>query len=58
MCDRSAPLLGAWTSGIDLGAMLHEAQLPTYMRLAGIATGLLINFNVTVLKDGIKRFKL
>ena len=37
---------------------IHEAQLLTYMRLAGIKTGLLINFNVTKLKDGIKRFVL
>jgi GxxExxY protein len=34
---------------------IHEAQLLTYLRLAGIKVGLLMNFNVTVLKDGIKR---
>lgn len=37
---------------------IHEAQLLTYMKLAGIKTGLLINFNVTKLKNGIKRFVL
>ncbi len=37
---------------------IHHAQLLTYMRLAGIRTGLLINFNSKVLKDGIKRFRL
>jgi GxxExxY protein len=37
---------------------IHEAQLLTYMKLAGIRTGLLINFNVRLLKDGIKRFRL
>jgi len=37
---------------------IHEAQLLTYMRLAGIKTGLLMNFNVTKLKSGIKRFVL
>lgn len=37
---------------------VYEAQLLTYMKLAGIKTGLLINFNVTKLKDGIKRFVL
>jgi len=36
---------------------IHEAQLLTYMRLASIEIGLLINFNVEVLKNGIKRFK-
>jgi len=34
---------------------IHEAQLLTYLRLAKIKTGLLINFNVPVLKEGIKR---
>ena len=37
---------------------IHEAQLLTCMKLAGIETGLLINFNVTKLKAGIKRFVL
>jgi GxxExxY protein len=37
---------------------IHEAQLLTYMKLAGVKTGLLINFNVMRLKDGIKRFVL
>ena len=34
---------------------VHEAQLLTYMKLTGIRVGLLINFNVPVLKDGIYR---
>jgi GxxExxY protein len=34
---------------------VHEAQLITYLRLTGIASGLLINFNTAVLKDGIRR---
>jgi len=34
---------------------LHEAQLLTYLRLAGKRHGLLINFNVAALKNGIKR---
>ena len=34
---------------------VHEAQLLTYMRLMGIRVGILINFNVPVLKDGIYR---
>ncbi len=36
----------------------HKAQLLTYMKLSGIETGLLINFNVERLKDGIQRFKI
>jgi len=34
---------------------IHEAQLLTYLKLSGIKLGLLINFNVPVLKEGIKR---
>jgi len=34
---------------------IHEAQLLTYLKLTNIKVGLLINFNVPVLKDGIKR---
>lgn len=37
---------------------IHEAQLLTYMRLAKIPVGLLINFNVPIIKRGIKRFSL
>ena len=37
---------------------IHVAQLLTYMRLSGIGTGLLMNFNVRKLKDGIKRYVL
>ena len=33
----------------------HEAQLLTYLRLSGKRVGLLINFNVPLLKDGIHR---
>ena len=39
-------------------AGIHEAQLLTYMRLAKLERGLLINFNVGRLVDGIKRFIL
>jgi len=34
---------------------VHEAQLLTYMKLTGIRVGLLLNFNVPILKDGIYR---
>lgn len=37
---------------------IHEAQLLTYLKLTGIKLGLLINFNVPVLKEGIKRLVL
>jgi GxxExxY protein len=34
---------------------IHDAQLLTYLKLLGCQLGLLLNFNVPVLKDGIKR---
>jgi GxxExxY protein len=34
---------------------IHTAQLLTYLRLTGKKLGLLINFNVPVLRDGIRR---
>jgi len=37
---------------------VHHAQLLTYLRLSGLRVGLLINFNVPVLKDGIRRLVL
>ena len=37
---------------------IHEAQLITYLKLSGIKTGLLINFNTHLLKHGIKRMVL
>jgi GxxExxY protein len=35
---------------------VHDAQLLTYLRLTGKAVGLLINFNVPLLKEGVRRF--
>ena len=37
---------------------IHEAQLLTYLKLGGWNIGLLINFNIPVLKNGIKRMVL
>ena len=34
---------------------LHEAQVLTYLKLSGRRLGLLMNFNVTLFKDGLKR---
>jgi len=40
---------------VEALAPVHEAQLLTYMRLGGWRVGLLVNFNVAVLKQGIRR---
>ena len=43
---------------VDRLLPVHKAQLVTYLRLTNRKLGLLINFNVTVLKDGIQRVAL
>ena len=43
---------------VDQLLKIHEAQVLTYMKLAKVRVGLLINFNVEILKKGIKRFVL
>ncbi len=40
---------------VDKLLPIHEAQMLSYLKLSGCKVGLLINFNVKVLKDGIKR---
>jgi GxxExxY protein len=42
---------------IEAFAPVHEAQILTYMKFANKSIGLLINLNVTLLKNGIKRYK-
>ena len=37
-------------------APVHEAQVLSYLRFSGCKVGLLLNFNVKLLKDGIRRF--
>jgi GxxExxY protein len=43
---------------VDALGPLHEAIILTYMRLSGHHLGLLINFNVPMLKDGVRRYIL
>ncbi len=37
-------------------APIHHAQILSYLKLSGCKVGLLINFNVKLVKNGIKRF--
>jgi GxxExxY protein len=50
-CDRVILELKA----VDHLTPIHEAQLISYLKATGLRLGLLINFNVRILKDGIKR---
>ena len=43
---------------VDRLAPVHQAQLLNYLRVSGLRVGLLVNFNVPVLQDGIKRIVL
>jgi len=59
-CGYRLDLLVAGVVVVEIKAVevvqpIHEAQLLTYLRLGGWKLGLLINFNVPVLKDGIRR---
>lgn len=42
---------------IDQIQKIHEVQLLTYLRLSGLERGLILNFNVTLLKEGIRRVR-
>jgi len=41
---------------VDRLESIHEAQVLSYLKLSGYQVGLLLNFNVRFLKDGIRRF--
>jgi GxxExxY protein len=43
---------------VEAFSPVHEAQILTYMKLGGFSTGLMINFQVKMLKEGIKRYKI
>ena len=43
---------------VELVLPVHEAQLLTYMKLSGCKLGFLLNWNVPLMKHGIKRFVL
>lgn len=40
---------------VDAFTKIHRAQLLTYLRLSGLSVGLLMNFNVELFKDGVRR---
>jgi len=50
-----AGLVVVEVKAVEAISPIHEAQLITYLRLGGWNVGLLMNFNVVVLKDGIRR---
>jgi GxxExxY protein len=59
-CGYRLDLLVAKTVVVEIKAVesllsIHEAQLLTYLKLGGWKVGLLINFNVSALKNGIRR---
>ena len=43
---------------VEALAPLHEAQLLTYLKLSGLRLGYLVNFNVKLLKQGLRRLAL
>ena len=62
-CDWTADIVVHERVVVELKSVetltaLHHAQLLTYMKLSRAEIGLLINFNVPRLIDGVKRFRL
>lgn len=62
-CSYRLDLLVAKSVVVEIKAIeafqpIHEAQLLTYLKLGGWKVGLLLNFNVPLLKQGIKRMVL
>ncbi|TAM80367.1 MAG: GxxExxY protein [Acidobacteria bacterium] len=60
-CGYRIDLLVAGTVVVEIKSVerlapIHEAQMISYLKLSGCNVGLLINFNVCTLKDGIRRF--
>lgn len=43
---------------VDALSRVHEAQILTYLKLSGCRIGFLMNFNVPLFKEGIRRFML
>jgi GxxExxY protein len=43
---------------VDFFSQVHEAQILTYLKFSRKEIGLLINFNVKLLKDGIRRYRM
>ena len=43
---------------VEILLPLHKAQTLTYLRMSGLKTALLINFNVEVVRQGIRRISL
>ena len=54
-CYRGTP--GIRTRSSNILAPIHEAQMLSYLKLSDYKIGLLINFNVKVLKEGIRRMR-
>ena len=60
-CSYRLDLVVASTVIVEIKAvarieLVHEAQLLSYLRITGCPIGLLINFNVALLKNGLRRF--
>jgi GxxExxY protein len=52
-----AELIVVEIKAVEALSRLHEAQLLTYLKLSGHRLGFLMNFNVVLLKDGLRRLK-
>ena len=63
LCDQRVDLIVAGQVIVELKAIerlapVHQAQIMSYLRMSGLRVGLLMNFNVAVLPDGLRRIVL
>ncbi len=63
LCDQRVDIVVAGkilleVKAIDRLAPVHHAQVMSYLRVSGLRIGLLMNFNVAVLPDGLRRIVL
>ena len=55
---QKTELSGLYFKTVERLMPIHEAQILTYLKLSGLHTGLLLNFNSAVSKDGMRRIML
>ena len=55
VCVRVKVSVVVEVKAVEALAPVHEAQLLTYLKLSGLRVGLLLNFNVALFRQGIKR---
>ncbi len=54
--DESSNTIIGLAKAVEKIESIHQVQLLTYLKLSNLKSGLVIHFNILILKDGLKRF--